>query len=334
MKTVNVVAAIICDDYKEKTKIFATQRGYGEFKDGWEFPGGKIEDGETPEQALVREIKEELGAEIEVHDLIDVIDYDYEKFHLHMNCYWATIAVGKLQLLEHEAAKWLEYSELRSVDWLPADLALLPKLAAGMVDKNVEYYNENADSFFAGSVEADMSEDRDKFLSFLPKTGKILDAGCGSGRDSKAFLAAGYDVVSFDASPEMCKRASEYIGREVTNMRFEDMSFEDEFVGIWASASLLHVPVGELPKIMQKMNAALKSGGTMYASFKYGDGTKMRGERKFSDFNEKTIVPLFENAGFKILINEVGHDNRLGRESEMWVEVIATKISEAQYIRD
>lgn len=87
MKIVNVVAAIICDDYKKKTKIFATQRGYGEFKDGWEFPGGKIEEGETPQQALVREIHEELGAEIEVHDLIDVIDYDYEKFHLHMNCY-------------------------------------------------------------------------------------------------------------------------------------------------------------------------------------------------------------------------------------------------------
>lgn len=144
MKTVNVVAAIICDDYKKKTKIFATQRGYGDYKDGWEFPGGKIEEGETPEQALVREIKEELGAEIEVHDLIDVIDYDYEKFHLHMNCYWATVAEGELQLLEHEAAKWLEYSELKSVDWLPADLALLPKLAAEMIDKNVEYYDENA----------------------------------------------------------------------------------------------------------------------------------------------------------------------------------------------
>ena len=319
MKIVNVVAAIICDDYKKKTKIFATQRGYGEFKDGWEFPGGKIEEGETPEQALVREIKEELGAEIEVHDLIDVIDYDYEKFHLHMNCYWATVAEGKLQLLEHEAAKWLEYSELKSVDWLPADLELLPKLAAEMVDKNVEYYNENADSFFEGSVGADMSDSRNEFLSHLPDNARILDAGCGSGRDSKAFLDAGYDVVSFDASTEMCKRASELTGKDVMNMRFEDMSFADEFDGIWASATLLHVPMTELPKIMQKMNAALKTGGVIY-------GTKMRGERKFSDFNEKSVVPLFENAGFAIRTNEVGNDNRPGRESEMWVEVIASKV--------
>ena len=132
MKTVNVVAAIICDDYEKKTKIFATQRGYGDYKDGWEFPGGKIEDGETPKEALIREIKEELGAMIEVYDLIDTIDYDYEKFHLHMNCYWATVSEGKLKLLEHEAAKWLRYEELESVDWLPADLALLPKIKKAM----------------------------------------------------------------------------------------------------------------------------------------------------------------------------------------------------------
>ena len=132
MNTVNVVAAVICDDYNKKTGIFATQRGYGEYKDGWEFPGGKIEEGETPEAALKREIREELGAEIEVHDLIDVIDYDYEAFHLHMNCYWATLAGGELKLLEHEAAKWLGSADLESVDWLPADLSLLPKLSATM----------------------------------------------------------------------------------------------------------------------------------------------------------------------------------------------------------
>nr|WP_330364529.1 NUDIX domain-containing protein [Butyrivibrio sp. XPD2002] len=325
MKTVNVVAAIICDDYKRKTKIFATQRGYGDYKDGWEFPGGKIEEGETPEEALVREIREELGAEIEVHDLIDIIDYDYETFHLHMNCYWATVAEGKLQLLEHEAAKWLEVSDLRSVDWLPADLDLLPKLAEAMVDKNVEYYDENADSFFAGSVNADMSYERDRFVALLPEHGHVLDAGCGSGRDSKAFMDAGFSVTAFDASKEMRKRASEYLGQEVLDMRFEDINFNNEFDGVWACASLLHVPVDQLPQTMRKLNASLKSGGVIYASFKYGDGTKMRGSRTFSDFNEKSIVPLFEDAGFEILFNESGNDNRPGRADEMWVNAIARK---------
>ncbi len=135
MKTVNVVAAIICDNYDKRTKIFATQRGYGNYKDYWEFPGGKIEEGETPKQALVREIKEELAADIEVHDLIDIIDYDYPEFHLHMNCYWATVADGKLTLLEHEAAKWLDKENIGSVGWLPADEALLPRICEKMVSK-------------------------------------------------------------------------------------------------------------------------------------------------------------------------------------------------------
>ena len=194
-----------------------------------------------------------------------------------------------------------------------------------MTDRNVEYYDKNADSFFAGSINADMAEDRRGFLEYVPSGGKILDAGCGSGRDSKAFLDAGYEVVAFDASEEMRRRASEYIGREVLNLRFEDMSFDNEFDGIWASASLLHVPMDELPEVMRRINRALKPGGAIYASFKYGEGTTARGERVFSDFNEKSIVPLFEDAGFEIVSNDVGPDSRPGRETEMWVSVIGVK---------
>ena len=190
------------------------------------------------------------------------------------------------------------------------------------IDKNVEYYNINADSFFEGSVNADMSEVRHRLLKYIPDGGRILDAGCGSGRDSKAFLDAGYDVVSFDASEEMCKRASNYIGKDVMNLRFEEISFDKEFDGIWACATLLHVPMDELPVIMKKLHNALKENGALYASFKYGEGTTLRGERKFSDFTEKSIVPLFETAGFEIVSNIVGSDSRPGRESEKWVNVI------------
>lgn len=124
MKTVRVVAAVIRKD----DKIFATQRGYGEFKDGWEFPGGKIEEGETPEQALAREIKEELDTEIQVGKLIETIEYDYPKFHLSMDCFWCEIMQGGLELKEHEAARWLSKEELYSVDWLPADVGVIEKI--------------------------------------------------------------------------------------------------------------------------------------------------------------------------------------------------------------
>ena len=128
MKTIRVAAAIIIDN----GQVFATQRGYGDFKDGWEFPGGKIDAGETPEEALVREIKEELETEISVGELIDTIEYDYPTFHLSMDCFWAEIVSGDLVLTEHEAAKWLTKDELGSVEWLPADVTLTEKIKCCM----------------------------------------------------------------------------------------------------------------------------------------------------------------------------------------------------------
>ena len=123
-KRIEVVAAIILD----KKRVFATQRGYGEFKDGWEFPGGKMEQGETPQQALKREIQEELDTEIEVGELLDTVEYDYPNFHLTMHCFISTIKSGDLILKEHEAAKWLTSETLDSVDWLPADKGLIEKI--------------------------------------------------------------------------------------------------------------------------------------------------------------------------------------------------------------
>ena len=128
MKTIRVVAAVICDSIETKSKIFATARGYGELKGGWEFPGGKVEPGETSQQALKREIMEELNTEIEVGELIDTIEYDYPTFHLSMDCFWAKVSVGELELKEAEAAKWLTKDELDSVAWLPADITLIGKI--------------------------------------------------------------------------------------------------------------------------------------------------------------------------------------------------------------
>ena len=132
MKTIRVVAAVIQRKQNGSKQIFATQRGYGKFEGGWEFPGGKIEVGETPQKALIREIKEELDADVIVGDLIDTIEFDYPDFHLSMDCFWCELQSEHVVLNEHEDVKWLSKAQLDSVDWLPADVTLVDKIAKGM----------------------------------------------------------------------------------------------------------------------------------------------------------------------------------------------------------
>lgn len=125
---IRVAAAVICDSLRTKRRVFATARGYGDWKGWWEFPGGKIEAGETSQEALVREVREELDVEIRVGDFIGTIEYDYPTFHLSMDCFWCEVTRGDLKLLEAEEAKWLSKDALRSVQWLPADIVLIEKI--------------------------------------------------------------------------------------------------------------------------------------------------------------------------------------------------------------
>ncbi len=136
MKNVKVAAAVICDSLENRRRILSTARGYGEYKGRWEFPGGKIEAGESPEKALVREIKEELCVDIKAGELIDVIEYDYPDFHLTMYCYWCEVVNDEIVLNEAEAARWLTAGEMYDVDWLPADKVIIDKILSGMLEES------------------------------------------------------------------------------------------------------------------------------------------------------------------------------------------------------
>ena len=186
----------------------------------------------------------------------------------------------------------------------------------------MNYYDENAQEFFNGTVDADMTQHHEEFLKLIPENGTILDAGCGSGRDSLKFKSLGYDVTAIDGSEEMCKLASEYSGINVKHMQFQDIDFIDEFDGIWASASLLHVPSTEIKMVLEKMKKSLKENGILYASFKYGDFEGERNGRYFNDLTESTAIELFEKLHFKIIKTWITSDSRKGREDEKWVNIL------------
>lgn len=156
---------------------------------------------------------------------------------------------------------------------------------------SIGYYDRNAKDFFARTINADMQDVYQKFLQYMPHGGRILDAGCGVGRDSKFFLSLGYDVVSFDGSVEMVRMASDLLGRQAIQMLFQEINFFNEFNAVWANASLLHIPYENLSDVFQGFHNALIPSGILYASFKYGTDMRQEEDRFFFDMNEKTIEP-------------------------------------------
>lgn len=194
--------------------------------------------------------------------------------------------------------------------------------------QTLEYYRVNADSFVEGAMKADLSATRKKFTAFLPAGAFILDFGCGPGRDTNAFLEAGYKVDAIDGSPEMCARASEYTGIQVKNMLFNELDARNRYDGVWACASILHLPEEELTEVIRRIETALKNGGIFYTSFKYGEGAKDRGGRFFTDYTEKSLPVYWASVtSMKIIDLWISHDTRPGREEERWTNLLAGKSS-------
>ena len=189
----------------------------------------------------------------------------------------------------------------------------------------MNYYDENGQEFFNGTVDTDMSSHYDKFLALIPDNASILDAGCGSGRDTLKFKSLGYEVTAIDGSEKMCELASRHSGVNVKHMQFQEIEVEDCFDGIWASASLLHVPSDELEDVLERLKMSLKKDGIFYASFKLGDFEGERNGRFFNDFTEDTARKLFENARFEIIRTWLTNDARPERQNEKWVNILVKK---------
>ena len=191
------------------------------------------------------------------------------------------------------------------------------------MNRTLNYYNENSKAFIDSTRNVDFAIIQNKFLKCLPQGAKILDFGCGSGRDTKYFLDRGYLVDAIDGSVELCRLASEYTGITVRNMLFQELNEKEKYDGIWACASILHLNKQEIQAVLRKMLAALKADGIIYTSFKYGDYEGMRNERFFTDFTEETFCRFIENVkGLKVKCQWITGDARSDRSDEKWLNLI------------
>lgn len=319
-----VTAAIIEKD----GRYLAARKRQGLHLEGlWEFPGGKLEPGETPKQCLARELTEEFGATFTVGDFVAASTHNYGDKVIRLLGYHATHTAGMLTLSDHDAIRWLDISELEHLNWAPADIPLVEAIKSAHYTKTtISYYTANAEDYVSATRDCDMAAIRDEFSSRLPKSPHILDLGCGSGRDSKAFLAAGYTVTATDACPDIARLASAYIGQPVLVQKAQELEGSECFDGIWACASLLHVPENEFDDTLDRITRALKQDGTLYMSFKLVEqnGTDAKGRYYLA---HAAAVSHLETRGNSLRIErQYQTSSRMTCTSERWLNILACKL--------
>tara|TARA_R110002110_G_scaffold415748_1_gene654844 strand:+ start:79065 stop:80048 length:984 start_codon:yes stop_codon:yes gene_type:complete len=267
---IEVTAAIIVKD----GKVLAARRGPGKHLEGyWEFPGGKLEENESPESCLERELKEEFNIASTVGGYIGESVYDYGEKVVRLLGYEVQHTGGEFELVDHEELRWLKIDQLTDVTWAPADIPLVEQYEARA--RALGYYSTRAVEYCRETSEFVMGDLYRPFLKYLSPVAHILDLGCGSGRDSKAFRKLGHNVTSVDGSAEIAAWASVFTGHTVEVKTFEQLEYQEEFDGVWASASLLHCPETQLRGVIQKILVALKDEAVAYMSFKWGDSASV-----------------------------------------------------------
>lgn len=287
---ITVTAAII----EKEGRILAARKKTGLHLAGyWEFPGGKVERDETPEECLQRELTEEFGITSEIGCFLAESIYDYGSKIIRLMGYHAQHISGEFRLTDHDEIRWLPAKELDSLIWAPADIPFVDLLQTKYItEQTLSYYNSRAADYISETINLDMAAIRETFMCRLPEKAHILDVGCGSGRDSRVFLDRGYTVTAIDASETVAELTSAFLSQPVLVQKAQEIDGREQYDAIWACASLVHVPDSELCMTCKKIADALKPGGTLYMSFKRG--TTKRWDTRGRFFNNCTIEHITE----------------------------------------
>ncbi len=309
-------------------QVLAARRAPGKHLAGyWEFPGGKIEANETPEACLERELAEEFSIGSKVGPYIGENLHDYGEKVVRLLAYQVEHTSGSFQLVDHDEVRWLSIDQLYEVQWAPADIPLVEQYEARA--RATGYYASHATAYCEESSGFDVSGLYERFLAHLTPGGHILDLGCGSGRDSKAFREMGFGVTAVDSSPEMAQWASDFTGHPVAVKSFHDLDDQAAFDGVWASASLLHCHQDQLPDVIHRIVTSLKENGVAFLSFKWGEAATVDDRGRY--FTNQTIQSLRRLLGHiaKTEILEIWESEMILRgQPQRWVYGVIRKVVE------
>lgn len=322
---IDVTAAVI----EKNSLILCAKRAKGQHLESyWEFPGGKIEHGETPEQCLKRELKEEFTIESEIGEFVAESIFDYAEKRIRLLAYKVKHLSGDFKLIDHDEIRWLPLNELDSLKWAPADLPIIRALKTQSdAELTFTFYLKNAELYSKETIKNKVNHVRDRFITLLPDGAHILDLGCGSGRDSKEFKDIGFAITPLEASKELADLASKYIGEPVLNIRYQELKDKDKYDGIWACASLLHCPKSQIEYVMHNCINALKEGGVFYFSFKHGLGERLdERDRFFNDYTLESLNTLIASLNEVDVIDIWQETTPLRGQEQVWVNGLIRKV--------
>lgn len=323
-KVIDVTAAVIVKD----RKVLAARRGPGKHLEGyWEFPGGKLEKNESPESCLERELNEEFGIASSVGAYIGESIYDYGEKVVHLLAYEVQHISGDFTLVDHDELRWLDIDQLYEVMWAPADIPLVEQYEVRA--RAIAYYSASAMEYCEETSAFDVGELYLPFIKYLSAGAHILDLGCGSGRDSKAFREMGYKVTAIDGTAEVAAWASAFTGHPVAVKSFHDIDYKEEFDGVWASASLLHCHRQQLRGIIVLILESLKEKSVAYMSFKYGEASLVDGRgRQFTNYTTQSLRGLLTDLVNAEILEIWDSEMLLRGQPQKWTHAIIRKIGE------